>query len=76
MQNLSNVLWSLATLQHNPGPAFLDACAASALPRMQQFTPQHLANCAWSCARLAYNPVQGRFLTSIIQEVSASNSLG
>lgn len=39
-QEVANTLWALATLEHHPGTAFLDAAAVQIARRMEQFTPQ------------------------------------
>ena len=39
-QELANTLWALATLEHYPGAAMLDAAAVQIARRIEQFSPQ------------------------------------
>jgi len=59
-QELSNVLWALASLAHHPGPdllQLLSSCLAveAAAHRAQ---PQHVAISLWACATLRFAPPQ------------------
>lgn len=39
LQEVANTLWAVATLDHNPGAALLDAAAVQILRRIEQFAP-------------------------------------
>jgi hypothetical protein len=62
-QELSNVLWAFATLQHElPEPILRDVSeefvrlALAGLDTAEPGRERHLANLAWSCARLRVTP--------------------
>lgn len=46
-QNLSNLAWSFAVFGFLDVP-LMDAIAAEAIPKMQDYTTQELANTAWA----------------------------
>ncbi|CAL8462328.1 g1861 [Coccomyxa elongata] len=55
-RNLSNSLWALAKMGHNPGEAMLNAMAAEVAKKLGGCNAQNLANIAWSYATLSHNP--------------------
>ncbi|BDA46187.1 probable RAP domain-containing protein, chloroplastic [Coccomyxa sp. Obi] len=55
-RNLSNSLWALAKMGHNPGEAMLNAMAAEVAKKFGGCNAQNLANIAWSYATLSHNP--------------------
>lgn len=70
MQHLTNTLWSLAVVQHEAKPEVLDSFAEALIGRMGQATPQHFGNAAWAMAKIGYNPLNGRFMDTLIKQVS------
>ncbi|BDA42502.1 probable RAP domain-containing protein, chloroplastic at C-terminar half [Coccomyxa sp. Obi] len=78
-QELSNMLWALATLQHELPEAVLHDVSEEfvRLALCQLSTPEagrerHLANMAWSCARLRVNPCDGALLDAVCAELVAN----
>jgi hypothetical protein len=55
-QEVANTLWAVATLEHNPGVALLDAAAVQILRRLDQFSPQDTSNSIWALAKLYHHP--------------------
>ena len=56
-QHLSNTLWALATLEHDPGKAVMAALGAAQAARVPTCIPQEMANSVWAFARLgAHSP--------------------
>ena len=53
---MSNILHGFATMGHHPGEELLEACAAQAIARISEATPQTVANNVWSFATLQHNP--------------------
>ena len=51
-QELCNVLWSAATLQHTRSPALVAALVAELRRRATKLQPQGIANVAWAAAKL------------------------
>jgi hypothetical protein len=58
LQDLSNMLWALATLGLSPDPAWLQQHLREVGRRQAQRTllPQHLANVGWALAKLSHRP--------------------
>ena len=54
-QALSNMTWACAAMHHRH-PRFLEAVAASAVPRLHQFQSQTLANTLWAFSVLGVYP--------------------
>lgn len=52
-QHLSNTMWALATLEHDPGRPFLAAVAAAMTQRAGECNPQEISNSVWAFARLS-----------------------
>ena len=78
-QELSNILWALATLQHELPENILrdvsDEFARLALAQLGSAEPgreRHLANMAWACARLRVNPLGGGLLNAACAELVAN----
>eukprot|EP00959_Pyramimonas_sp_CCMP1952_P046597 973442-Pyramimonas_sp.AAC.3 len=46
-EELSNTVWALAGLRHDPGDAAIAAVAEAALERLLLFKPQEFANLVW-----------------------------
>ena len=56
LQALSNVLWGLATLDHDPGSGFWTAAEARLTQLALDCEAQHLSNAAWAFAKLQRQP--------------------
>jgi hypothetical protein len=58
MQDLSNMMWALATLGISPDPAWLQQHLREVGRRQAQrsLLPQHLANIGWALAKLSHRP--------------------
>ena len=76
-QNLCNMLWACAALQHQLAAPELEALAtgwAHALLRHfeggGESRAQHMANAVWSYARLRLNPLGGALLTMVVDAVT------
>ena len=55
-RSVANILHGLATMDHHPGEALLEACTAQAIECIWEATPQSVANTLWSFATLQHNP--------------------
>jgi len=55
-QALTNVLWSLAKVDHDPGNVFMQAALKACMRQIACSTPQDLVNSLWACAKLDYQP--------------------
>ena len=50
-QNMANIVWAYAKMEHYNSTAFVDTLAKEAIPRLKEFTPQQLANLAWAYSK-------------------------
>ena len=50
-QNMANIVWAYAKMEHYNSTAFVDTVAKEAIPRLKEFTPQQLANLAWAYSK-------------------------
>lgn len=53
---LSNTIWAVAKVSHQPDPAWLDMFMAASLDQLKHFAPTQLANVVWSLALLRCAP--------------------
>jgi len=67
LQDLSNMLWGLASLSITPDPAWLQQHMQEVLRRQlqKQLEPQHCGNIGWALAKMGHRYVQSRTLTSV-----------
>ena len=63
-QELSNLAWAFATLQHLE-MSVMDTISMQALQKLKEFAVQHLANSVWSLANLAV------VKTQLVEAISA-----
>ena len=58
VQDLSNMLWALASLGVSPEPAWLQQLLQEVTRRQiqKQLLPQHMANLGWALAKLGHRP--------------------
>lgn len=55
-QELANLLWALATMDHQPPAAWLADVVAETGSRLHRFSPQELTNTAWALVQLRARP--------------------
>jgi len=55
-QQLSNTLWALAQLQHNPPKPWLQQLLLASLQQMQRFRPADYAQLLWALCKLGFSP--------------------
>ena len=66
-QEISNVVWSLATLEMQM-PELMDRMLNAACDRIHECVPQALSNMIWACATLRH--VNGRFIAAVSESAA------
>eukprot|EP00547_Thalassionema_nitzschioides_P015383 CAMPEP_0194236776 /NCGR_PEP_ID=MMETSP0158-20130606/3958_1 /TAXON_ID=33649 /ORGANISM="Thalassionema nitzschioides, Strain L26-B" /LENGTH=450 /DNA_ID=CAMNT_0038970623 /DNA_START=593 /DNA_END=1945 /DNA_ORIENTATION=- len=53
-RDISNMLWSYATLGHYPSPKLFDAAAGAIIEKLDEFNSQDISNTLWSYATVGH----------------------
>mmetsp|Transcript_10748 Transcript_10748/g.16452 ORF Transcript_10748/g.16452 Transcript_10748/m.16452 type:complete len:596 (-) Transcript_10748:67-1854(-) len=54
-RDISNMLWSYATLGHYPSPKLFDAAAGAIIEKLDEFNSQDISNTLWSYATVGHS---------------------